>query len=119
MPDTWERRAGPGGLLQPSAMKLAASWSDRFENACGRMHKKKLPKAVQLPIQEYCHELWSIRSGLNVGDLFKDVPPQMRTNLTNYLYGARAHPCPQVWQCGRVFDAIMRCTHTATHYLTH
>jgi hypothetical protein len=51
------------------------------------LQKKKLPKALQLPIEEYCHELWTNRSGLDVGSLFQDVPPTMRIHLANYLYG--------------------------------
>jgi hypothetical protein len=79
----------------------------------GNVQKKKIPKHMKVSLEEYCHELWMNRSGLNVAELFKvsvtllhllahtkssnkyearhncvqDVPPTMRINLTNYLYG--------------------------------
>ena len=52
------------------------------------MSKKNLPKALQIPILQYCNEVWTNRSGLNVNEFFSDVPPSMRMKLLSYLYGS-------------------------------
>ena len=52
------------------------------------MQKKSLPKGLQLPIMEYCNELWSNRSGLNISEFLEDIPPTMRSTMLSFLYGA-------------------------------
>ena len=68
----------------------------------GWMQGKKIPKSMQMPVTEYCHELWcsgaGARSGsagrLNTEELFGDLPPLMGLRLTHYLYGPTVSGVP-------------------------
>ena len=89
------------GLMTTISMSLnggdqEAQWRLRALSAW--MQHKQLPKSFQMPMKEYCHELWCSASGasttragrVNTDELFNELPPMMRSHLTNFLYGA----CP-------------------------
>ena len=78
------------GLMTTISMSLnggdqEAQWRLRALSAW--MQHKQLPKSFQMPMKEYCHELWSNRTSLDTEALFDDIPPHMRDQLTHLLYG--------------------------------
>eukprot|EP01052_Picozoa_sp_SAG31_P048882 SAG31_NODE_10439_length_1139_cov_0.935577_1_plen_366_part_01 len=64
----------------------------------GWMNKRKVPKSLQIMMVEYCNELWGGRgfggSGVQMEDLFKQVPPGLRLNMTTFLHGSTVAHVP-------------------------
>jgi hypothetical protein len=79
------------GLM--TTITMATSGDDqevqiKLRSLRGWMISKNVPKMFQIKVVDYCNEVWSNRSGINIDELLGDVPPAMKLNLSTFLYGS-------------------------------
>eukprot|EP01052_Picozoa_sp_SAG31_P003884 SAG31_NODE_154_length_22184_cov_25.917142_6_plen_624_part_00 len=107
------------GLLTTITMTMNGGEQEghhRLRALKGWMQKKNLPRSFQMPMIQYCNELWNNRSGVDLDDLLSNVPPLMRTNLMKELYGATIRNVPMFRGLSEeVFRGL--CSHAKPMYV--
>eukprot|EP01052_Picozoa_sp_SAG31_P033733 SAG31_NODE_3852_length_3817_cov_6.007800_4_plen_127_part_00 len=50
------------------------------------MSSKKIPRTFQVKVMEFFREYWAVRSGLDVTQILRDMPPAMSSTIGEILY---------------------------------